>query len=141
MSDVLPELNAHPESSGSGILENLGEMLAQASGEAPPSRETLFDGHVLVEERRRGEVVWSLADAPADLPKGVVSRTHVDAAALRSHFRQTQEGMAELLGVPLRTYQKWEQGTREYPAATLKLLRVAASAPTVLLEEEKLLAA
>ena len=137
----MDEFSAHPESTGTGLLEHLDEALAVAGGEQPAPRERLYEGPVLVEERERGITTWTLADAPASLPSGVVTRSEVDAAALRAHLRQTQAAMTHLLGVSLRTYQKWEQRERSPGGAALKLLRLASVAPMVLLREETRMAA
>lgn len=134
--EPMEQFSAHPDSTGTGLLEHLGEALAVAAGEQPAPRETLYEGPVLVEERERGLTTWTLADAPASLPSSVATRSAVDAAALRAHLRQTQAAMAHLLGVSLRTYQKWEQGERSPGGAALKLLRLASVAPMVLLREE-----
>ena len=137
----MEEFSDHPDSTGTGLIEHLGEALAVAAGEQPAPRETLYEGPVLVEERERGITTCTLADAPASLPSSVGTRDAVDAAALRAHLRQTQAAMAHLLGVSLRTYQKWEQGGRSPGGAALKLLRLASVAPMVLLREETRMAA
>jgi putative transcriptional regulator len=45
----------------------------------------------------------------------------------------SQARFAELLGVPVRTLQEWEQGRRAPSGAVRKLLMVAAKSPEALL--------
>ena len=116
-----------------GASENLAFL---RSGESFPSEKVYSDRSVLIEIKEHGVTTWMLAGAPETLPSGVVTDQHVDAALLRRHFRQTQEGMAALLGVSVQTWRNWESGRRAPRGPALNLLKVAAGNPTVLLEAD-----
>ena len=90
-----------------------------------PVREVVYDGAVLLEVREAGEPTWRLAEARAEDPS--------DFSAVREALRQTQEGMAELLGVKLSTVRNWEQKRRVPRGPGAQLIKVAACRPGALL--------
>jgi DNA-binding transcriptional regulator YiaG len=106
------------------------------SGQPLPSEKVFTAAGVLVEERRNGVTTWMLADAPETLPESVVTLESVDTAALRRHFRQTQEGMAALLGISVQTWRNWEAERRAPRGPALNLLKVAAASPSALLDAD-----
>ncbi|MEM1118614.1 MAG: hypothetical protein AAF594_04215 [Bacteroidota bacterium] len=113
---------------GADLVEATEELIAIERGEKTPARQKIFDGPILVEVREDGETVWSLASASVPLDGDP------EAAAVRAGLRQSQEGMAHLLGVPLNTVRNWDQGRRSPRGPALQLLRVAASHPAALLD-------
>jgi putative transcriptional regulator len=54
-------------------------------------------------------------------------------ASIRERTGLSQARFAELLGVPVRTLQEWEQGRRAPSGAARTLLMVAAKSPEALL--------
>ena len=114
---------------GADLLEAAEEIVAIERGEREPAAERVFDGPVLVEVRERGAPVWRLADVRLD-----VSDDAPDFPALRRALRQSQEGMAALLGVSLATVRNWDQGRRAPRGPATQLLRVAARHPDALLD-------
>lgn len=103
----------------------LNAVEAAAAPEATPVREVLYSGGVLVEVREDGKTAWRLSDARAEDPS--------DFASVREALRQTQEGMAELMGVKLSTIRNWEQKRRIHRGPGAQLIRVAALRPEALL--------
>ena len=114
---------------GADLLEAAEEMVAVERGEREPAIERVFDGPVLVEVREHGVPVWRLADVRLD-----VSDSAPDFSALRRALRQSQEGMAALLGVSLATVRNWDQGRRAPRGPASQLLRVAGRRPDALLD-------
>ena len=114
---------------GADLLEAAEEMVAVEHGEREPAIERVFDGPVLVEVREHGVPVWRLADVRLD-----VSDSAPDFPALRRALRQSQEGMAALLGVSLATVRNWDQGRRAPRGPASQLLRVAGRRPDVFLD-------
>jgi putative transcriptional regulator len=55
-------------------------------------------------------------------------------AAVREATGLSQAKFAELLGVPVRTLQEWEQGRRAPSGAARTLLRIAAKNPQALVD-------
>jgi putative transcriptional regulator len=108
-----------------------------ASGSPTPSRQFRYSGKVLVEVKVNGDVVWSLSQAANDLK-------HVDYARIKSYvdllsilkekLGQTDEGMAQILGVPVGSYRNWQAGHRRPSRAAETLLRVALKDPMAVLD-------
>ena len=66
------------------------------------------------------------------------SRVKVPAVvAARNKSGLSQPQFAELLGISVRTLQKWEQGEREPSGAAKSLIRIAQRHPEVLLDAIK----
>lgn len=66
------------------------------------------------------------------------SRVKVPAvAAARNASGLSQAQFAELLGISVRTLQKWEQGEREPSGAAKSLIRIAQRHPEVLVDAMK----
>jgi len=57
----------------------------------------------------------------------------IDAKAIRSKLRLTQEQMALMLGTSVSGYRKWEQGARQPSGAARALLRVMDKEPQAVL--------
>ena len=55
-----------------------------------------------------------------------------EVASARQASGLTQAQFAELLGISVRTLQKWEQGEREPSGAARSLIRIAQKHPAVL---------
>ena len=71
-----------------------------------------------------------------ELKRGEIGRVVnlPSVAAIRERTGLSQAKFAALLGVSVRTLQKWEQGRRAPSGAARTLLMVAAKNPRVLLE-------
>ena len=70
------------------------------------------------------------ADAP---PEAVTVVGGPDARAIRKRLGLSQPEFAAALEVPLSTLRNWEQGRRRPDAPAVKLLKIAAAHPEVLL--------
>lgn len=57
----------------------------------------------------------------------------IDAKAIRSKLRLTQEQMALMLGTSVSGYRKWEQGQRQPSGAARALLKVMDKEPQAVL--------
>lgn len=69
-----------------------------------------------------------------DMPEGAVTVIGgPNPRAIRSKLDLTQEEFAAALEVPLSTLRNWEQGRRRPEGAAVKLLKIAAAHPEVLL--------
>lgn len=66
----------------------------------------------------------------AEIPR---KRTNSEIRALRDKLRCSQAVFARALNVSVKTYQAWEQGTREPSGSALKLLAIAEINPEVIL--------
>lgn len=116
------------------LMQSLQEAEAWARGEAMPVRTMRYVGKVLVEVTENGETTWSLEQGAQESAKLIpADGSAPDVGALCATLNQTQEGFAELLGIPVGTVQGWIQGRRTPRGAALQLLRVAAQYPTILL--------
>ena len=111
------------------LLQSVREMGAIERGEMHAARRWRYEGGVLVEVEEHGGVTWRLADAAA--PE-LADADEPDALAIRTALRQTQEGFAALLGVPVGTLRGWEQRRRAPQGPARRLLRLAARRPDVL---------
>lgn len=81
------------------------------------------------------DLAAELIEAANDIKNGggrIVPTSEVVAA--RVNLDMTQERFASLLGISVRTLQKWEQGERQPSAAAQKLITIALKRPDVLLE-------
>lgn len=113
------------------LLTSVEEAGAAQRGDARPSRAFRYEGPTLVEVVEDGRVTWRLADAAVP---ALALADEPDALAIRTALRQTQEGFAALLGVPVGTLRGWEQHRRRPPGPASRLLRLAARRPDVLAE-------
>lgn len=114
---------------GESLIEAMHEIIAIERGAKEPAVSYLYDGPVLTEVREDGKAVWRLVDAEVEVPA-----TGLDFSALRKALRQSQPGMAALLGVPLATVRGWDQGRRSPRGPAMRLLQVAARHPGALLD-------
>ena len=57
-----------------------------------------------------------------------------DPREVRKKMGLSQEDFAHVLGISVRTLQNWEQGRRDPTGPAMKLLRIAAVRPDILLE-------
>jgi transcriptional regulator with XRE-family HTH domain len=62
---------------------------------------------------------------------GVPKRGSVDARAIRLATRGTQQGFADMIGVPVKTLRNWEQRRREPSGPARVLLAVIARDPWI----------
>lgn len=60
------------------------------------------------------------------------------AKSVRLGLGLSQQKLSDMLGVPVRTYQEWEQGRRQPTGAAKTLLRLIARKPELLKEIDKL---
>ena len=116
------------------LLQSARSMVAFEQGEASASRVWRYEGAVLVEIVEAGVTTWRLADVSLDADAASDAEGAPDAARIRAALRQTQQGFAALLGVPLGTVRGWEQHRRTPRGPAARLLRVAARRPGALLE-------
>lgn len=114
---------------GERLIEGMKEVVAIERGEKEPARAHLYDGPILTEVREHGQTVWRLVDVEVEIPDD-----GLDFSALRAALRQSQPGMAALLGVPLATVRGWDQGRRAPRGPAMRLLHVAARHPAALLD-------
>ncbi len=112
---------------GERLIEAMHEIIAIERGEKEPLREHLYSGPIMTEVREHGETVWRLVDVEIDADE-------VAFSDLRKALRQSQQGMAALLGVPLATVRNWDQGRRAPRGPASRLLQVAARHPGALLD-------
>jgi putative transcriptional regulator len=118
------------------LMEGAQEMVAVEQGERDAARTYHYDGPVLVEIRENGRTVWSLDEI--ELPGEVVAAADEGGVdELRKALRQTQEGIADLLGVSVGTLRGWEQKRRNPPAAARRLMKVLARNPSAVHEASR----
>lgn len=120
------------------LIEAAVSLVTARRSEKNMAQEARFVGRILVQIGKRGDVQWTLSDGVAAFRRWRHSLkdrppTAVYLMKLRACLKQTEEGMADLLGVPLRWYQHWEQGEREPNVGMKRLIRLAARTPEVLL--------
>lgn len=120
------------------IREALRQLRAYENDELGEVLEYTYTGKVLVEVKDNGKTVWSLATAAENLPKALSGKSFNGYGeiirAIRLALYQSQEGYAELLGVPIGTLRGWEQGRRMPDESALSLVRVTARNPCAVLE-------
>lgn len=120
---------------GESLIEAMHEIIAIERGEKEAAVSYVYDGPVMTEVRENGKAVWRLADVEVELPPaGIGGPNGLDFSALRKALRQSQPGMAALLGVPLATVRGWDQGRRTPRGPASRLLQVAARHPGALLD-------
>ena len=122
-----PNAETYPDTPGGRLLAAAAEVVAIERGERAPTVERVYDGPVLVEVHEHGEPTWRLVDVRLDVDPA-------DPHAVRDGLRQSQEGMAALLGVSVSTVRNWDQGRRAPRGPASQLLRVAARYPGALLD-------
>lgn len=128
------------------IKSELKEGIVQAreilTGKRSPTRVRKYDGRVLVEIVEHGKTTWRIENATDDIKKMKVEDFDSLAevvVAIRKALRQSQKGFAEMLGVSLGTVQGWEQGRRIPTGSARRVLNVAATSPTALIDESELI--
>ena len=120
---------------GESLIEAMREIVAVERGEEEPSVSYVYEGPVMTEVRENGKAVWLLADVEVELPPaGIGGPDGLGFSVLRKELRQSQPGMAALLGVPLATVRGWDQGRRTPRGPASRLLLVAARHPGALLD-------
>jgi len=106
-----------------------------ASDQPPHEREIVYRGDVFVEESRAGISTWSIALEGVQEVEELQTRRFESfpdkLLALRKAFRQTQAGMAELIGIKEKTYQNWEQGIRAPRGPARRLLDLIFLVPKI----------
>jgi putative transcriptional regulator len=75
----------------------------------------------------KGELTLATIRVPAPPPKANPRKI----AALRRHLYMSQSVFAATLNVSTKTVQSWEQGLREPNEASLRLLQIIGSQPSV----------
>lgn len=96
-----------------------------------PSRKKAVDPEMKAFHRDLLESVRQMRAGPT-ARKTRVKVPAVVSARFASGLSQTQ--FAELLGISVRTLQKWEQGEREPSGAAKVLIRIAQKHPEVLVD-------
>lgn len=106
-----------------------------ASEQPPHEREIVYRGDVFIEEMRAGISTWSIRMEGVQEAEELKTRHFVSfpdkLLALRKAFRQTQAGMAELIGIKEKTYQNWEQGIRAPRGPARRLLDLIFQVPKI----------
>lgn len=94
-----------------------------------------------MDEKRFKDLLQSVDEMKAhrqgrlDLPAGQIHFVgEPDPREIRKHMKLSQEDFAHLLGISVKTLQNWEQGRREPTGPAVKLLKIAATRPDILLE-------
>lgn len=108
-------------------------------------RTSTFDGFVLIRVEEADGSVWTLEEGAkafnAYLEEIKASRTGIASdqlvKAARSCLKQSQAGFAQLLGIPKRTVQNWEQGERKPNATGERLVWFTALFPLEALEAQR----
>lgn len=85
-------------------------------------------------ERFQNDLLQSVREFKSGRHARVTRIEPTQAARARASVGLSQSQFAKLIGVSVRTLQEWEQGRREPTGAAQTLLRVAVSAPQVLLK-------
>lgn len=123
------------------LKESVRQMVAVKKGEAPVPRSEVFSGKILIEIKEHGEPVWTIHAAANALKEAVVegsiefpSNPGEHIRLIRERLRQTQEGFAELLDIPLPTLRNWEQGRRLPHGPAYTLIRVVSRHPDAVLD-------
>jgi putative transcriptional regulator len=82
------------------------------------------------------DIGQEILDGIREIKRGEHGRvfTLPPVADIREATGLSQSRFAELLGVPMRTLQEWEQGRRAPSGAARTLLRIAAKNPQALVE-------
>lgn len=75
----------------------------------------------------RGELTLVTTELPAPPPKADPKKI----VAIRRNLRMSQSVFAATLNVSMRTVQSWEQGLREPSEASLRLLQIIGTQPSV----------
>ena len=123
------------------LIQSAREMVEMEAGEGnPPARQTTYLGKVLCEVKVNGKVAWSIVEASKALKDQLESNPPQSPAELirlvMDTLNQTDEGMAQILGVPVGTLRGWKSGRRKPDAAASKLLRVTARRPDAVIETD-----
>lgn len=84
-------------------------------------------------ERFQNDLLQSVREFKAGQYARVTHIAPTEASRARATIGLSQSEFARLMGVSVRTLQEWEQGRRQPTGAARRLLRVAVSAPGVLL--------
>jgi putative transcriptional regulator len=83
--------------------------------------------------RMKASISQALAHSRGENVPGMVVHNFaikpLDVVAVRKTLEMSQSEFADMLGVALKTLQKWEQGERQPTGAARSLLRVAAREP------------
>lgn len=124
------------------LKKSIQEMVEIEKGEKDVPRKFIYSGKVLVQVEENDKVIWKLEEAANRLNAAYTSNKPTTQAefikSARDYLRQSQEGFAELLGIPLTTLQGWEQGRRNPGAAASTLLKVVATNPLAVLHTKKI---
>ncbi len=106
-----------------------------APEQQPHEREIVYRGDVFIEESRAGISTWSIGLEGVQEAEELKTRQFESfpdkLLALRKAFRQTQAGMAELIGIKEKTYQNWEQGIRAPRGPARRLLDLIFLVPKI----------
>ncbi|MCF6312244.1 MAG: helix-turn-helix domain-containing protein [Verrucomicrobiales bacterium] len=108
-------------------LERSAEAVAR--GEKPPSRAWKL--------RKNAAGGWErIAIDPEDARRDNARnwKANNDVAKIRANLNLTQSAFADLMGIPIKTLQKWEGNETRPSGPAQTLLKIAAQRPDVLLE-------
>lgn len=116
-------------------------MVATKGGESSAVRKYRYSGKLLVAIEENGHTVWDIVMA-ARAMREAVEQGDVELSDdpcerfrfIREYLRQSQDGFAELLGVPTGTIRNWEQGRREPDAPARALIRIVSTHPDVMID-------
>jgi putative transcriptional regulator len=80
------------------------------------------------------EILQALRDIKAGQGKRTILFRPHEVSAVREKLQLSQQQLAALIGVSVRTLQAWEQGRRRPSRAALALLAIASARPDVVHE-------
>ena len=123
------------------LKESVRQMVAVKKDVSVRHRVMRYSGKVLIEIQEDGTTVWSLDEAAEELTGRLsgfnIETPHEFVKTVRESLNQTQEGFAELLGVPIGTLRGWEQGRRIPRGPAKTLLNITARNPQALIEANR----
>lgn len=124
------------------LRRSVEQMVAFESGQpVHPARQTTYVGKVLTEVKVNGETVWSLVDAANTLKEKLTERHPTSYGdlirAMIEILGQSDEGFAQLMGVPTGTIRGWKSGRREPQGASRKLLAITIHNPGAVFAEKE----
>ncbi|MBN4056307.1 hypothetical protein JYT20_01155 [Rhodothermus sp. AH-315-K08] len=122
------------------LRRSVEQMVAfEAGSGSPPPKQTTYVGKVLAEVRINGDVAWSLNEAAMGLKASLLKRS-INSYKELIHgmieiLNQSDEGFAQLMGVPVGTVRGWKSGRREPRGPSKKLLQIAIESPGAVFHE------
>ena len=118
------------------LKKSLEDAVSYEKRQTPlPARTTKYVGAIKVEIREGESVAWSLQKQLESLEELDLSECGTYADTLKiimDHLGQGDEGMAELMGIPVATLRTWKQGTRDLSGPSRRLFEIVFQYPNVM---------